>query len=501
MPSPNPERPPVVLDQALDAAAIQRFVLDRLAPHLEGYLYQQRWFGDKDRSLAGVSLADVAVDAADHGWFVLAVATVRFSDGSAPADYLLLAAVIPDTGWSDTTLVRLAAPDGDWQFADIAAAPAFPTWWLRKFAVGEPLAGRRGRFSWQRFPGFAEAATVAGPGKLILGGMGQSNTTIRYADAMFGKIFRRMREGINPDEEISRALAEQTDFRQLPIPYGSASYQAAEGTTYPVGVLFSFVPSVDEGWEWTQRFLAEVPLPSYAEPARGLGERTGQLHLALASVVSDPAFAPEPVSAADIAEWQRQTSAAVRAIAADLQTRAPIWRRGHGRWWTLCSTSRTSSWTGWLASKRWPAPSRPGFTAITTLARYCEPRTTIGCCSTSRGSRPARSRSVRAKTAPMKDVADMLRSFGYARGMAARSPGADHDRLLAWEDEARQAFLAGYRAVVTPAPAPLVPADDADFTAAVAAWELAKAIYEVRYELGNRPDWLEVPLRTLLARD
>jgi maltose alpha-D-glucosyltransferase/alpha-amylase len=106
----------------------------------------------------------------------------------------------------------------------------------------------------------------------------------------------------------------------------------------------------------------------------------------------------------------------------------------------------------------------------------------------------------RAKTAPMKDVADMLRSFGYARGMAARSPGADHAQLEAWEGSARQAFLEGYRGEVARSEVALVPADDAAFAEAVAAWELAKAIYEVRYELGNRPDWLDVPLGTLVAR-
>jgi maltose alpha-D-glucosyltransferase/alpha-amylase len=488
-----------VLDQALDSAGIRRFILERLAPHLAGYLYQQRWFGDKDRPLAGVSLVDVAVDAAEQAWFVLAVATVQFDDGSAPADYLLVAAVIPDVGWTETTLVRLATPDGDWQVADIAAAPAFPTWWLSKFAVGEALPGTRGTFSWQRFAGFAEAVIAAGPGTLILGGMGQSNTTIRYADAMFGKIFRRLREGINPDEEISRALAEQTDFRQLPIPYGSASYQAGNGATYPVGVLFSFVPSVAEGWEWTQRFLTQEPLPSYAGPARGLGQRTGQLHLALASVTADPAFAPEPVSASDVAEWERQTTADVRAIATDLRTRAPNLAPAARQVVDAVLTQQDqllARVTGYQALAGTVKTRIHGDYHLGQVLRTPDDDWVLLDFE----GEPARTIAQRrAKTAPMKDVADMLRSFGYARGMAARSPGADDGRLLAWEREARQGFLTGYRDVVAAAPAPLVPADDAQFASAVAAWELAKAIYEVRYELGNRPDWLDVPLRSLIV--
>jgi maltose alpha-D-glucosyltransferase/alpha-amylase len=90
----------------------------------------------------------------------------------------------------------------------------------------------------------------------------------------------------------------------------------------------------------------------------------------------------------------------------------------------------------------------------------------------------------------------MLRSFAYVRGVAERG-GGDPAALAAWESAARQAYLAGYRGAVRAAPLPLVPADDEAFMAALAAWELDKALYEGPYELRNRPDWVELPLRGL----
>jgi maltose alpha-D-glucosyltransferase/alpha-amylase len=109
----------------------------------------------------------------------------------------------------------------------------------------------------------------------------------------------------------------------------------------------------------------------------------------------------------------------------------------------------------------------------------------------------------RQRLSALKDVAGMLRSFAYARGFAERSLGAEPSaaaktRLAAWEQGARAAFIAGYRQAVATATHPLVPAGDAGFARALAAWELDKALYEIAYEARNRPDWIDIPLRGLL---
>jgi maltose alpha-D-glucosyltransferase/alpha-amylase len=111
----------------------------------------------------------------------------------------------------------------------------------------------------------------------------------------------------------------------------------------------------------------------------------------------------------------------------------------------------------------------------------------------------------RAKTSPLKDVAGMLRSFGYARGAAERDAFARGDDreslradLVAWERSARRAFLASYVVTSRRGGARYLPSSDDDLRQAVAAWELDKALYEVNYELNNRPDWLALPLSAVI---
>ena len=96
----------------------------------------------------------------------------------------------------------------------------------------------------------------------------------------------------------------------------------------------------------------------------------------------------------------------------------------------------------------------------------------------------------------------MLRSFAYARGAALRDaaasgPSLPDTALIPWEAEARAAFIEGYRARARRSAVALVPDNDVAFRRALDAWELDKALYEVRYELANRPDWLALPLAAL----
>jgi predicted trehalose synthase len=105
----------------------------------------------------------------------------------------------------------------------------------------------------------------------------------------------------------------------------------------------------------------------------------------------------------------------------------------------------------------------------------------------------------RQPSSPLKDVAGMLRSFHYAAAVALRERGAEEeDRSAvarAWELRNRESFLDGYTTSVDPSLLPL----DAEATAVVvAAFELQKAVYELRYEQGNRPGWVDIPTEALV---
>jgi maltose alpha-D-glucosyltransferase/alpha-amylase len=93
----------------------------------------------------------------------------------------------------------------------------------------------------------------------------------------------------------------------------------------------------------------------------------------------------------------------------------------------------------------------------------------------------------------------MLRSFNYARGIVAQQIGQESSALLGkWEKETREAFLHGYFDRASPGTVRFLPKSQEDTRLALAAWELHKALYEVLYELDNRPSWAWLPLTATL---
>src|SRR6185437_12147407 len=242
----------------------------------------------------------------------------------------------------------------------------------------------------------------------------------------------------------------------------------------------------------------------YLSLVKTLGIRTGELHRALARPTDDPAFAPEPIAAEDVAQWSAATRAAAQitltlvasrladlppAVAGDAH--ALLARRD-----TLLQRIEDCN----AAAPRGLKIRRHGdyHLAQVLLKRNDfiivdfegEPGRTLG--------------ERRHKHSPLTDVAGMLRSFAYAHDAAlersALQGGDEHSRweqqLRTWEQEVRRTFIRCYDEV----------AGDSglyeSFQRAkplLALFEIDKALYEVRYELGNRPDWTRIPLHSLLG--
>ena len=95
----------------------------------------------------------------------------------------------------------------------------------------------------------------------------------------------------------------------------------------------------------------------------------------------------------------------------------------------------------------------------------------------------------RLKRSPLRDVAGMLRSFSYAA--AGSRILRDAPPPEGWEERARETFLAGYFGSVD---ASLLPPGDEGTRKMLSIFELEKAVYELRYELNNRPDWVAIPV-------
>ncbi|MFP5353456.1 MAG: phosphotransferase, partial [Actinomycetota bacterium] len=322
------------------------------------------------------------------------------------------------------------------------------------------------------------------------------------------KTFRRVGIGRNPDLELTRLLTTE-GFENLPPHVGEITYEAEDdGELYVIdlGLAQQFVPDATEGWTNALTRLKELytavddadvneDIPYLIEErAEGLlgeieslGDATALLHVTLGREQADPELAPEAIQPFDLDSWAASANASLlnvaeadlpelRALVAGIESRIEnvkaveqpgMKTRVHGDYHlgqVLHSTK------GWMILDFEGEP-----------ARTLEER--------------------RAKHSPLKDVAGMLRSIGYAATAAlfekAGDDPAEWKRLepwaLAWERMARERFLRGYLA--RSHEGTFLPPDRDSQTALLDFFEIDKALYELGYELSHRPDWVHIPLR------
>jgi predicted trehalose synthase len=412
---------------------------------LAGWIAGQRWFAAKTRRI-------VAVDVEDG---------VPLGPG-----VLWIARVVLDDGGRDRYAVPLL--EGP-PVADALDDPAFCRALLGLIAGGGRVRGHRGEVSGAPTRAFP-AGLPADVGARRLGGE-QSNTSVVFGDALILKHFRRLARGQNPEVEITRFLTERTEFRHTPRLAGSLEYRDEAGDC-ALAVAQELVRDARDGWRWLLDRLAAGD--AALGPLRRLGRTTAALHLALASDPHDPEFAPQPITTTDVAAWteavQRQLDAARAALGGRVPAGVPT-RLDAAGLGALVGAAKIRHHGDFHLGQTLAVREGEDFRLIDFEG---EPL------------RPLEER--RRRHTPLRDVAGMLRSLGYAAA-SARAPAS-------WEPDARRAFLEGYRAAA--GVAPFLVADDAAFACAVAVLEVEKAAYEVVYEANNRPDWIDIPVRGVI---
>jgi maltokinase len=413
------------------------------------WLAQQRWFAAKTRRIADAVVED----------------RIPLEGGS-----VCVVRVVLDDGATDRYLLALG---GDAADADAFDDAAFCRGLLRLMASGGEVRGERGAVRGQRSRAFPTG--LAGHDVRRLRGE-QSNTSVIFDEAVIVKHFRRLTDGENPELEITRFLTEQTTFANTPRLAGALEYVDAGGATATLAVAQELVAGGRDGWEW---LLERLATGDAALDALGrLGQRTAELHRALATPTSDPAFGTEPIGRDDVATWtaavERQVEAARAAVAGRHLPDVPA------------GVAAALSELLGAAKMRHHGDFHLG---QTLCLRDGDDFMLIDF-----EGEPLRSPAERRRRhTPLRDVAGMLRSFAYAAATSLRS-----GRLgSGWESDARAAFVDGYRAAARGAPFTAASADA--FARAVAALELEKAAYEIVYEANNRPEWVEIPVRGFVS--
>jgi predicted trehalose synthase len=416
------------------------------ADALGGWIAGQRWFAGKSRRVVAVALED----------------GVRLGPGA-----LWIARVTLDDGRHDRYAVPLLdAPTPRDALDDTGFCRA-----LLDLIAGEArVPGARGEIVGTRTRAFLPELAADVPVRRLDGE--QSNTSVVFGDALILKHFRRLAAGANPDVEITGFLTEHTSFRHTPRLAGSLEYRDASGA-WALAMAQELVRESRDGWRW---LLGRLAAGDAALAALGtLGRRTAELHLALASDLHEPAFVPEPITAGDVAAWteavQRQLDAAHAALGGHLPDGVPA----------RLDTTGLDGLVGTVKLRH-----HGDFHLGQTLAvRDGEDFAIIDF--EGEPLRPLAER--RRKHTPLRDVAGLLRSLGYA---AASGPAP-----AGWEAAARAAFVAAYREAA--GAAPFLPAAEAPLARALAVLEVEKAAYEVVYEANNRPGWVAIPVRGLVT--
>jgi trehalose synthase-fused probable maltokinase len=486
------------LGTAHDVAAM---LAQALPSRLPDWLESRRWYADKGRAIANVTVEDVLADRSGDDWLALVIARLSFAAGHR-ARYLLPLAVAPRYS-GNRAITVLDTIGGPVAIVDASETPQFGEWFLERLGGNDPAVADHWHFTRDDagFPSLRRARAT----QATVSGAEQSNTSLRFGDVLMLKLVRRLQPGPNPDEEALRALA-GVGFAHVPRYVGSASWRSPSGVALPIALAQAYVPNVGDGWSWIlqRRLSPSAGMMSVDADAlraeRLLGQRTGELHAALAGG-GEPTFAPEAVNAESIASDGARTRAAIASAADLLSERAadlppglrgalPDVMQGLERLGERVNGYRSELGT-------WRIRVHGDYHLGQTLRTPDDDWTIIDF--EGEPARPVAER--RAKTSVLKDVSGMLRSFAYARAVAEREMAGDaaaREPLPRWEQGARRAFLEGYLEALQAAPVRLVPADPDAFAAALAAWELDKALYEIAYEARNRPDGLGVPLRALL---
>lgn len=474
----------------------------------------RRWFGSKSRSIVEVVIDDVAVDRIGDDMAGLVLSRLRYEDGGEDQYFLpVLLAAIPSS-----VNHTIAAVTGDTPMAivDGPEEERFRGWFLGALAEGRTIDAIHGAFRFEPTSVLGDYLAAARSGASRLIQSEQSNSSLIYGDAIIGKLFRRLQPGINPDLEIGRFLTERTAFRAAPALVGGVSYLDDTGGETSVAVLQIFMPNAGDAWTATLRELEHLIAQASTQPAADLpdelidtgpaallGQRTAELHVALASSTRDDAFTPLPVTPEDVAGWERETIASIERQATMLDKALP--RLTPRQQQTVIAVDLSPSR---LASRIGGYRALEGTVRIRVHGDYHLGQILRGLTGDiiilDFEGEPSRTMDERrSRTAALKDVAGILRSLRYARAAAVKAYTGDLDErivdhwLAQWEDASRTALIGAYRAGVAVSPHPLVPDGEDAFTAGLLAWELDKALYELAYEADNRPTWLDVPLMTL----
>lgn len=442
---------------------IERLDLAAVGTWLEG----QRWYGSKSRHVTAVEIEErVALAPA----LLLTIVQTRFATGSHDLYQLPLAFLSGVREDGPSVMTRTP----EWAVVDAVADPELVRDLLRQIDAEATIDGEGGCF---RFARIEDTGPLTPEAAVRPMGVEQSNSSVVFGADTVLKIFRKLEPGINPELELLHFLTRR-GFPNIAPLQGWYEYEG-RAFSATLGVAQRFFPDAVGGWELALDQITTDPAVFLAELG-SLGTVTAELHNALASDANDPSFSPEEPSSESLALLTATIDEDIERIFVRLpddERVAGIAGRGQDVRERFAMRAQIGS----------------GGRAIRTHGDYHLGQTLhlsdrwLIIDFEGEPARPLFER--RQKRSPLRDVASMLRSFAYAASAAEIMRGIPAPG--AFEERARRTFLEHYFSAIDPA---LLPSGEAAILNLLSIFELEKAIYELQYELDNRPDWLPIPV-------
>jgi len=519
-------------EQLLTGEARQE--LEQLLPEV---LRQRRWFGGKARNIQSATISEAVPVPHSDGTSYLALVTVTYEDG-IETYVLALSHAVRDRATrlireeSSGVLVRVQTAEGEGVLYDGVRDRGFVIALLDLIEREGDLPPGIATLVAEHTSKFDELAHPTASDRLEprVVGAEQSNSSIIFGERLIMKLFRRLQGGVNPDLEIGQFLTEHGYFNSPPV-VGSVELAAGEGEPATLAILQGFVPNRGDAWKYSLDSLAqilaraqgrngelgeldtaEVPIfelikhqaPSlitelsgdYLESVRLLGQRTAELHLTLNSDSKDPSFAPEPFSRSyqdAVYRGMRRMATAVLALLRSQVDRLKDGERDLAAELVSREPELLELFRPILSADLHAQRIRiHGDYHLGQVLYAGEDFVIIDF-----EGEPLRSLSERRiKRSPLRDVAGMMRSFDYA-GQTALANLPERTTEVAqfvesWTVWTAALFAKSY--FETCGEAPFLPADPAQTAALLDAFRLDKAVYELGYEINNRPTWVRIPL-------
>ncbi|MCE3221916.1 MAG: Maltokinase [Nitrospira sp.] len=514
---------------------------------LPAFLTASRWFGGKAKTIRSATLSDVLHVDMGKPSMMLCFVEVCYDEGGMDRYTVPITAAFEteadrikrDHANAVIGALRVVLPQG------IHAGVLYDAMWnedcaytlLTSMGRRGQVAGSSGALVGSATKIFDEAAVRPHTAPVSVMKAEQSNTSVKFGDRVIMKLYRRVEPGVNPELEIGRILTAR-GFRHSPSLVGALEYRHGRDEPTTLALAQTFVANQGNAWEYTlsqlsryfemvsspdqNRIASEPPAverPSlnaqaaatdaslgFVDAARLLGQRTGELHIVLGQSSADPAFAPEPCSASFLQSRGEAMQRSASDALALLRNRLPALAASNQELGQKVLAQERSILDRLGVMDREP---------ITALRIRCHGDYHLGqvlytgqdFAIIDYEGEPAKPLAERrAKHLPIVDLAGMIRSFHYAAHAALRQR-RDHPAIARrsqnlapeadqWYRSARAAFLNGYRAVA--GEAPFASQSDFEFNLLLDVHVLDKALYELTYELNNRPDWVSLPLTGIL---